>query len=64
MCIGDSDGIAPRQVMQARLEAMSDCGIDTEFHCYSGLIHGFGLDIGTTAEGWLDLTVRFWERQM
>lgn len=54
----------PRQVMQARLEAMSDCGIDTEFHCYSGLIHGFGLGIGTTAEGWLDLTVRFWERQM
>ena len=35
----------------AWLEAMFDCGIDTEFYCCSGLDHGFGLGIGTTAEG-------------
>ena len=63
-CVGDRDGIAPWRVMRARLDAMSACGIDTEFHRYPGLGHGFGLGTGTAAEGWLDLAVRFWERQM
>lgn len=62
--VGDSDWIAPWQMMRARLSAMSACGIDTEFHCYPGLGHGFGLGTGTAAEGWLDLAVRFWKRQM
>lgn len=63
-CVGDADGIAPWRIMKARLDAMSACGIDTEFHRYPGLGHGFGLGTGTAAEGWLDLAVRFWERQM
>ena len=40
-CVGDRDGIANWRVMQARLEAMQQAGIDTEFHVYSGLGHGF-----------------------
>lgn len=64
VCVGDRDGITPCQWMKARLEAMSACGIDTEFHCYPGLGHGFGLGTGTPAEGWLDLAVQFWERQI
>ena len=64
VCVGDSDGIAPWRTMQARLEAMSAQGIDTEFHCYPGLGHGFGLGTSTAAEGWLDLAVQFWERQV
>lgn len=63
-CVGDRDGIANWRVMQARLEAMQQAGIDTEFHVYSGLGHGFGLGIGTSAEGWIDDAVAFWERQM
>ena len=63
-CVGDSDGIADWRIMQARLDAMSAVGIDTEFHCYHGLGHGFGLGTGTEAEGWIDDAVRFWEKQM
>lgn len=63
-CVGDQDGIANWRVMQARLETMQQAGIDTEFHVYSGLGHGFGLGIGTSAEGWIDDAVSFWERQM
>lgn len=63
-CVGDQDGIANWRVMQARLETMQQAGIDTEFHVYSGLGHGFGLGIGTSAEGWIDDAVAFWERQM
>lgn len=63
-CVGDSDGIANWQIMQARLDVMSAVGIDTEFRCYHGLGHGFGLGTGTKAEGWIDDAVRFWEKQM
>lgn len=63
-CVGDSDGIANWRVMQARLNAMQDAGIDTEFHVYPGLGHGFGLGTGTSAEGWLDDAAAFWEKQM
>lgn len=50
--------------MQARLQAMDVIGIPTEFHVYKGLRHGFGLGIGTVAEGWLDDAVEFWKQQM
>lgn len=43
---------------------MSAIGIDTEFHIYEGLGHGFGLGTGTVAEGWIDDAVAFWEKQM
>lgn len=63
-CVGDRDGIANWRVMQVRLEAMQQAGIDTEFHVYSGLGHGFGLGTGTSAEGWINDAVAFWEKQM
>ena len=43
---------------------MKALGIETEFHKYSGLGHGFGLGNGTVAEGWIDDAVAFWEKQM
>lgn len=63
-CVGTSDGIANWRTMQARLDAMSALGIDTEFHAYEGLRHGFGLGSGTAAEGWLNDAAAFWEKQM
>lgn len=63
-CVGDRDGIASWQIMKARLDAMRADGIPTEFHRYPGLGHGFGLGTGTSAEGWLDDAVDFWEQQM
>lgn len=63
-CVGKNDGIAYWRTMQRRLELLSSYGIDTEFHAYPGLGHGFGLGTGTVAEGWLDQAVSFWERQM
>ena len=62
-CCGTSDGIASWRTMQSRLESLSALGIPTEFHSYSGLPHGFGLGIGTVAEGWLNDAVRFWQSQ-
>lgn len=43
---------------------MSALGIDTEFHHYPGLSHGFGLGTGTVAQGWIDQAITFWENHM
>jgi acetyl esterase/lipase len=60
--VGEQDGIAPPSVMEKRVAALRSAGTEVEFHRYSGLGHGFGAGIGTTAEGWLARAVRFWER--
>ena len=62
--VGENDGIANWRVMKQRLDGMSALGIDTEFHSYPGLGHGFGLGIGTVAEGWIHEAVAFWKRQV
>lgn len=64
MCVGEEDGIASWRTMEARANALKSCDIDTEFHKYPGLGHGFGLGTGTAAEGWIDDAVAFWEKQM
>ena len=50
--------------MQERLNILNSLGVDTEFHVYEGLRHGFGLGTGTVAEGWINDAVAFWEKQM
>lgn len=62
--VGESDGIANWRTMKRRLDGMSALGIDTEFHSYPGLSHGFGLGTGTVAEGWIDEAIAFWKRQL
>ena len=64
VCVGENDGIASWRTMEGRLERMSALGIDTEFHKYPGLSHGFGLGTGTVAEGWIEDAVAFWEKHM
>jgi len=60
--VGEQDGIAPPSVMEKRVAALSKSGAEVEFHRYSGVGHGFGPGTGTSAEGWLDLGIRFWEK--
>ena len=61
--VGEGDGIAPPAVMERRAEALRKSGAEVEFHKYTGLGHGFGLGIGTSAEGWVFDAIRFWRRQ-
>lgn len=50
-CVGESDCIASWRLIKRRLELLSNMDIDTEFHFYPGLQHGFGIGMGTMAEG-------------
>lgn len=64
VCVGDSDGIASWRTMERRQNALSALGIETQFHVYPGLGHGFGLGTGTVAEGWLNEAAEFWQKQI
>ena len=39
-------------------------GTDVEYRKYRGVGHGFGLGVGTSAEGWIADAVRFWTKQI
>jgi acetyl esterase/lipase len=60
--VGEHDGIASPSVMERRAAAVRATGAAVEFHCHPRLGHGFGPGIGTSAEGWLDRAVDFWEK--
>lgn len=62
--IGKNDGIASPDAMKRRIDALIAAGVDTEFQIYPNLGHGFGLGIGTSAEGWLDDAVAFWKKHI
>ena len=60
--VGERDGIAPPSAMERRVNAMRAAGIPVEFHRFPNVGHGFALGTGTSAAGWIDNAVRFWER--
>ena len=64
VCVGSNDGIASWRTMQYRLQQLAEMGIPTEFHVYDGLSHGFGIGIGTAAEGWVNDAIKFWKDNM
>ena len=51
-------------MMGRRLAALRKAGTDVEYHRYPGVGHGFGLGLGTSAEGWVADAVQFWARHM
>ena len=62
--IGKCDQIADPKAMLQRINDLTAAGVDTEFHIIPNLGHGFGLGIGTNAEGWIEDAVAFWEKHM
>ena len=62
--VGDNDGIASWRGMERRINAIAANGTVTEFHHYPKLGHGFGIGTNTTAEGWINNAIAFWERNM
>lgn len=64
VAVGETDPIAPPAAMERRVAALRRGGTDVEYHTYSGVGHGFGLGVGTSAEGWIADALRFWEKHI
>jgi acetyl esterase/lipase len=62
--VGEQDRISPASVMQRRIDRLRRGGVKVEFHRYPRVGHGFGLGTGTSAEGWVNDAIRFWESAM
>lgn len=64
VCVGENDGIASWRVMERRINLLKHQGVDVEFHKYPSLGHGFGLGIHTSAKGWINDAIHFWQKQI
>jgi acetyl esterase/lipase len=64
VAVGEADGIAPPAAMERRVAALRRAGTEVEYHRYPAVGHGFGLGVGTSAEGWISEAVRFWAKQI
>lgn len=62
--VGDRDGIAPANVMENRIKKMRASGIDATIAIFPEVGHGFGLGVATSAEGWIDAGIEFWEKYL
>jgi acetyl esterase/lipase len=60
--VGELDKRADPIQMEKRVKEMTEAGIDTSFKKYPGLGHGFGLGDHTSAEGWVENAIKFWEK--
>ena len=59
-CIGTNDAIASPCVMKRRSEILRSWGIPAQIEIFNGLPHGFGLGVGSLAEGWIQNALHFW----
>jgi acetyl esterase/lipase len=64
VAVGDRDGIAPPRAMERRVAALRRAGVDVEYRKYAAVGHGFGVGLGTSAEGWIIDAVRFWSAHL
>ena len=62
--VGQQDGIAPPAAMERRVSALRASRTNVEFKVFPGVAHGFGLGMGTSAEGWVEEAAEFWEKSM
>lgn len=62
--VSEDDTIVDVAAVERRVEALRNVGIEVEYHKYKDIGHGFGLGVGTEAEGWMENAVQFWEKHL
>lgn len=58
----EKDRCVPFQNTLMMCDVLKKHSCRTEFHSYDGNAHGWGLAVGTAAEGWLEQAISFWQR--
>jgi len=50
--------------VERRVENLRNAGVEVEYRRYRNAGHGFGLGVGTDAEGWIEYAIKFWEKHI
>lgn len=62
--VSADDPIANISTVEKRVADLRNSGIEVEYRRYVHAGHGFGLGIGTDANGWINYAVKFWEKHI
>ena len=62
--VGTHDWLVPVASTTSNANGLKRAGVNVEIHTPKYAEHGFGVGNGTSAEGWIQKAVRFWERNM
>jgi len=61
--VSEDDGIVNVSLVDRRVENLRNAGIEVEYRKYKHAGHGFGLGVGTDAEGWIECAIKFWKNR-
>ncbi len=64
IAVGADDRIANVSTVERRVQDLRKAGVEVEYRRFKNAGHGFGLGLGTDAEGWIELAIEFWERHV
>jgi acetyl esterase/lipase len=64
MMVSEDDAVAPAAVVDQRVHKLRAAGVEVEYRRYRSAGHGFGLGVGTDAQGWMADAIAFWQRQL
>jgi acetyl esterase/lipase len=62
--VSEDDPIANAGGVDARVRNLKNAGVEVKYRKYKRAGHGFGLGVGTEAEGWVEEAVEFWKNQL
>jgi acetyl esterase/lipase len=62
--VSADDRIASVSTVERRVENLRNVGVEVEYRRYRNSGHGFGLGVGTDAEGWVGHAIEFWRNHL
>lgn len=62
--VSADDPIANVATVERRVQSLRSAGVEVEYRRYRNAGHGFGLGVGTDAEGWIAYAIQFWENHL
>jgi acetyl esterase/lipase len=64
MAVSADDPIVNIATVESRVQDLRSDGVEIEYRRFKNAGHGFGLGVGTDAEGWIEHAIEFWGRHL
>jgi len=58
--VSADDPISDAAIVDSRVRNLRNAGIEVKYRSYKNAGHGFGLGVGTDAQGWVGHAIEFW----